>query len=150
MNEELKQYAMSLGLEIVDESEESISCIRDLNLCKAKRGPITSWFYSIKEPPGINPVFFSIQLLNECKKDRSYRLIREYDDGGRLETPSGTLKFGIALSKFDKPDAIVTFGYELVSLSEIEQYKFISHKIDGTGYKVPKFFKEMALGVLYE
>lgn len=142
----LIDYASSLGLKDINSENASQNCLIGLKQCHAKKGPITSWFYEIKKSPDMHPVFFSIHLLSAWIKDGRCHVIQEYDNCGIMETPSGTLKFGIVLANGKKSDAIVLYGNELVTLDESVQAKYFEYKINDAGYKIPGSFMKMAWG----
>lgn len=142
MREELKHFASSLGIENISESEEDIMCLAELWRCGAKWGPISTWFYEIKESPECYLTFFDIDLQKEYQKNPKEYKIRTYNNIDYLEMPSGAIIFDVALSGDEKTKARVGLGHQLVQLNVLEQERMARHLIhDAKGYKISKYLK---------
>ena len=142
MREGLKQFASYLGIENFSESEENIMCLAELLRCGAKSGPISTWFYEIKESPECYLTFFDIDLQREYQKNPKEYKIHTYDNIDYLEMPTVTIIFDVALSGDEKTEARVSLGHQIVQLNELEQERMARHLIhDAEGYKISKYLK---------
>jgi hypothetical protein len=141
MTDKLKQIALDLGLEAADESKEDVKCLKELGRLQAKKGPITSLFYKIKESPEGYKVYFSADLLKDLKKDKKKYNVRYYTSFGYIETLSSSVMFEMELLEDGKTEAVVILGHELVRLDQEVQERMIPYLLEGNGNKLSERIK---------
>ena len=133
MTDKLKQIALDLGLEAADESKEDVKCLKELGRLQAQKGPLTSFFYKIKESPEGYKVYFSAELLKDLKKDKKNHNVRYYTSFGYIETLSSAVMFEMELLEDGKKEAVVILGHELVRLDQAEQERIMPYLLEGNG-----------------